>query len=471
MTSLASKVRGLFAGEGRKGDEEVDEDLDETTEALLSMIPTASVVVDADDGVIRSSSDSYRLGIVRNDEICDGRVMDAIRAVRASGGKKTLRLSTQTPDEFTALPAQVTLNAGADPGAEGDEGASGRGLMEALEEQGDDSEEDTGGSGTDASEGAGGVPSPGDGSGNTVHAGPKPVTRPNWLNVTVGKISDSFVVVLINDISDSVRFIQTRDAFITNVSRQLLKPVEALGNLAGQIRRTSDLEGVDVGLIRDHLTQVESDARDVQRYSEYLSHVLNDLLLLIRAQEPIAPSEGNRLDVAEQVARVLSQEEGPARDQGVSLAWKCREGLMVHGDGGQIRAALAKLVENAVSYSPAGSTVSLVADPSSDGRYAVIRVIDRGTGIPKSEQGRIFERFYRADNQNGRTAIGIGLGLSIVKHVALTHHGSVKVWSSPGEGSTFSLILPLAGPVSVGSHGAGASAGGPSGPDGGNPNG
>ena len=62
----------------------------------------------------------------------------------------------------------------------------------------------------------------------------------------------------------------------------------------------------------------------------------------------------------------------------------------------------------------------------------------------KADQGRIFERFYRADNQNEETAVGIGLGLAIVKHVALTHHGSVTVWSAPGEGSTFTLMLPLA---------------------------
>ncbi|MFR6530838.1 MAG: ATP-binding protein [Bifidobacterium pseudocatenulatum] len=66
-------------------------------------------------------------------------------------------------------------------------------------------------------------------------------------------------------------------------------------------------------------------------------------------------------------------------------------------------------------------------------------------GIAIGEQSRIFERFYRGDNQNDHSGDGIGLGLAIVKHVALTHHGSASVWSSPGQGSTFALVLPLAG--------------------------
>ena len=81
---------------------------------------------------------------------------------------------------------------------------------------------------------------------------------------------------------------------------------------------------------------------------------------------------------------------------------------------------------------------------SSDGGHAVVRVIDQGCGIPKSEQEHIFERFYRGKEQNERTGAGIGLGLAIVKHVALSHHGAASVWSSPKSGSTFSLSLPVA---------------------------
>ena len=119
------------------------------------------------------------------------------------------------------------------------------------------------------------------------------------------------------------------------------------------------------------------------------------------------------------------------------------DGLVVHGESEQIRAAIDKLIENALEYSPDGAVVSVDVKPDRDGRNAVVRVIDRGTGIPLDEQQRIFERFYRGAQQNERTSEGVGLGLAIVKHVALTHQGSVHVWSRPGQGSTFTLVLPL----------------------------
>ncbi|MCT6919846.1 MAG: HAMP domain-containing histidine kinase, partial [Bifidobacteriales bacterium] len=232
------------------------------------------------------------------------------------------------------------------------------------------------------------------------------------------------------------------------VSEQMLKPVQALEELAAQLKTTSHLEGDDPELLRSHLRSVSKDASSVQRYSAYLAHVLKDLLLLIRAQERIKPSRENVLDVAEQIRAVVQDEQNGADQAHVTLRWRCDQPLTIHGDGQQIRVALAKLVENAISYSPSGSTVSLVAQASKDGHYGIIRVVDHGRGISKADQDRIFERFYRADNQNEETAVGIGLGLAIVKHVALTHHGSVTVWSAPGEGSTFTLMLPLAqGPV------------------------
>lgn len=82
--------------------------------------------------------------------------------------------------------------------------------------------------------------------------------------------------------------------------------------------------------------------------------------------------------------------------------------------------------------------------PDEDGSQVLIGVIDRGCGIERKEQSRIFERFYRGGNQNERSVDGVGLGLAIVKHVALTHHGSASVWSAPGQGSTFTLTLPAA---------------------------
>ena len=395
MRRFMDRLRSLMGNRSKDGGQVDGEALEGSTQALLALIPAATVVVDGDDEVVRSSPDAYRLGIVSNDEISNSKIIEAIAQVRRSGGRRSFNLITRTPTEFA-------LDAAAES-TESDD-------WEISQAQA--------------------------------------VSRRNWLKITLGRIDRSLVVVLIDDVSDSVRFVRTRDAFMTNVSEQMLKPVQALEELAAQLKTTSHLEGDDPELLRSHLRSVSKDASSVQRYSAYLGHVLKDLLLLIRAQERIKPSRENVLDVAEQIRAVVRDEQDRADQAHVTLRWRCDQPLTIHGDGQQIRVALAKLVENAVSYSSSGSTVSLVAQPSKDGRYGIIRVVDHGRGISKADQGRIFERFYRADNQNEETAVGIGLGLAIVKHVALTHHGSVTVWSAPGEGSTFTLMLPLAqGPV------------------------
>ncbi len=395
MRRFMDRLRSLMGNRSKDGGQADGEALEGSTQALLALIPAATVVVDGDDEVVRSSPDAYRLGIVSNDEISNPKIIEAIAQVRRSGGRRSFNLITRTPTEFA-------LDAAAESRESDD--------WEISQAQA--------------------------------------VSRRNWLKVTLGRIDQSLVVVLIDDVSDSVRFVRTRDAFMTNVSEQMLKPVQALEELAAQLKTTSHLEGDDPELLRSHLRSVSKDASSVQRYSAYLGHVLKDLLLLIRAQERIKPSRENVLDVAEQIRAVVRDEQDRANQAHVTLRWRCDQPLTIHGDGQQIRVALAKLVENAVSYSSSGSTVSLVAQPSKDGRYGIIRVVDHGRGISKADQGRIFERFYRADNQNEETAVGIGLGLAIVKHVALTHHGSVTVWSAPGEGSTFTLMLPLAqGPV------------------------
>jgi two-component system sensor histidine kinase SenX3 len=113
--------------------------------------------------------------------------------------------------------------------------------------------------------------------------------------------------------------------------------------------------------------------------------------------------------------------------------------------------ALTNLVENAIAYSPADSSVS-VTRRAVDGSVE-IAVTDRGIGIAPEHQRRVFERFFRVDPARSRATGGTGLGLAIVKHVLANHGGEVRLWSSPGTGSTFTMRLPLApdrAPVHIG---------------------
>jgi two-component system sensor histidine kinase SenX3 len=129
-----------------------------------------------------------------------------------------------------------------------------------------------------------------------------------------------------------------------------------------------------------------------------------------------------------------------AEHKKIEIATSVEPDLQVLGDRSQLHAAVSNLVENAVTYSPVGSRVTVTA-LLEDGDVRVT-VTDNGIGIPGEELDRIFERFYRVDPARARATGGTGLGLSIVKHVAASNGGTVEVWSEPGLGSSFTLVLP-----------------------------
>ena len=198
------------------------------------------------------------------------------------------------------------------------------------------------------------------------------MTRPNWLKITVGRIGDRFVVVMIEDLSDVIRFAQTRDSFITNVSEQLLKPTEALMNLADSLEQG--------GGDRERIAR---DARQVRTTCGHLNRMVSDLLLLIKAQEPITPSAASVIALREPLEAVVAAAEASAADRGVHLSLTGDVDIRVHGDTEQIRIAVAKLVDNAVAYSPDGGSVTIVVRAAQDGGTVEIRVIDCGCGIPQ----------------------------------------------------------------------------------------
>ncbi|WP_368088840.1 sensor histidine kinase [Bifidobacterium catenulatum] len=391
VESLGSWWRSLTH---RNDDDEHDADddtLDDATNALLSMLPLASVVVDEHDEVIRAHPSAYALGVVRDDAIAEETVLRAVHEVRSCGGNKQFDLTTTTQYVAPQVPK------------------AGKPTTREIARQA----------------------LIGQSNPNTSGA---TVSRPNWLKIIVGKLNENLMVVLISDVSESVRFSQVRDSFITNVSEQLLEPTQSLEQLADIVERGGASQ-----------QDVERNATQLRQSCSRLEHMISDLLLLIKAQEPILPTADNRINVMEQVQAVVQAHLDMAAPRGITIETGGDESLCINGEADQIQAALAKLIENAITYSKDGSTVNVVAKANEEHTEAVISVLDRGNGIAIGEQNRIFERFYRGSNQNEHSGDGIGLGLAIVKHVALTHHGSASVWSSPGQGSTFALVLPLGG--------------------------
>jgi two-component system, OmpR family, sensor histidine kinase SenX3 len=144
----------------------------------------------------------------------------------------------------------------------------------------------------------------------------------------------------------------------------------------------------------------------------------------------------------EVVAEAVDRCRMRASARGISLEISGERGITILGDEDLLVTALRNLLENAVAYSPDKTRV-LVATRFASSWQAEISVTDQGIGIPDRDRERIFERFYRVDPARSRATGGTGLGLAIVKHVTAAHGGSVAVWSQEGNGSTFTLRLPL----------------------------
>lgn len=236
-------------------------------------------------------------------------------------------------------------------------------------------------------------------------------------------------MVLIDDVSDRRRLEEVRRDFVTNISHELKTPVGALSLLAESLAtETTDEVGQRLA------------ARMVVE-AQRVADTIDDLLVLSRIESSdLAPVE--HVAVTEVVAEAVERIEPALGGGGITMmVADVDDNLWVVGDRRQLVSALFNLLDNAVKYSDAGATVTVQADNRGDAVH--LSVTDTGIGIPARDVERVFERFYRVDAARSRQTGGTGLGLAIVRHVAANHRGEVRVDSRLGEGSTFTLLLPV----------------------------
>jgi two-component system, OmpR family, sensor histidine kinase SenX3 len=228
-----------------------------------------------------------------------------------------------------------------------------------------------------------------------------------------------------------------RRDFVANISHELKTPVGALGLLAETLLAEDEPE-VARRLAERMLTEAFR-----------VAHTIDDLLELSRIE---GADDTSYVDapVDQLIAEAVERVQGGADQRGISIDVESTPvPLAVSGDRRQLVSAVYNLIDNAVKYSEDGSSVEVRS--GTDGRWVEIAVRDHGVGIPQRDLERVFERFYRVDRARSRETGGTGLGLAIVRHVANNHAGEVRVDSREGEGSTFTLRLPIgtAGPVAV----------------------
>ncbi|MBV7696792.1 cell wall metabolism sensor histidine kinase WalK [Streptomyces sp. TRM70350] len=279
------------------------------------------------------------------------------------------------------------------------------------------------------------------------------------VSARVAPLGSRLVLLLVEDLTEARRIEAVRRDFVANVSHELKTPVGALSLLSEAVMDASD-----------DPEAVERFAGRMQIEATRLTNLVQELIDLSRVQndDPLEDAEPVRVDelVAEAMDRcrhqagtkqiTMASNVGAPEglDQGGGRRADGTADLHVWGNRSQLAAALGNLVENAVNYSPARTRVGIAARrvSGSGGDIIEIAVTDQGIGISDKDKERIFERFYRVDPARSRATGGTGLGLAIVKHVAASHGGEVTVWSSEGQGSTFTLRLPEAGPARDRAH-------------------
>lgn len=256
------------------------------------------------------------------------------------------------------------------------------------------------------------------------------------VSARVAPLGSRLVLLLVEDLTEARRIEAVRRDFVANVSHELKTPTGALSLLSEAVMDASD-----------DPEAVERFAGRMQIEATRLTNLVQELIDLSRVQNDDPLEDAEPVKVETLVAEAIDRCRQQAYSKQITMASAGAEGLTVWGNRGQLVGALGNLVENAVNYSPAHTRVGIAARrmASPGGDLIEIAVTDQGIGISEKDRERVFERFYRVDPARSRATGGTGLGLAIVKHVAASHGGEVTVWSSEGQGSTFTLRLPESG--------------------------
>jgi PAS domain S-box-containing protein len=241
------------------------------------------------------------------------------------------------------------------------------------------------------------------------------------------------VVTVLRDITKEVEADRAKSEFVSNVSHELRTPMTAIKGY------TDLIHGGAVGPINENQEKFLSI---IKNNADRLTALINDLLDISRVETGRVRFEPRPLQIGDVIADVVNALAMPAETKNHTLTYEVVAGLPdVIGDRNRLNQVLTNLVGNAIHYTPTGGRIEVSAYPV-EGAIRV-DVSDTGIGIAPEDLGRIFERFYRADDPLVQEAAGTGLGLSIARMFIEMHGGRVWVESEEGRGSTFTFILPV----------------------------
>nr|WP_272902375.1 ATP-binding protein [Brevibacterium daeguense] len=323
---------------------------------VLAVLPSAAIVLDAGDDVVKASPAAYTYGLVRGHELSSPGLLEVVRRARVRGLIEELGFEQQRSSDPRAI---------------------------------------------------------------------------RHLHARVAPLGPSFVLVLCDDQTEAKRLEAVRRDFVANVSHELKTPIGAIALLAEAVTDFAD-----------DPEAVERFGARMQRESKRLTQLVQEIIDLSRVQDHETPAASELIPISQVIDDAVDRAATRADSKNITLQVVSGGEWAVEGNYELLVNAVRNLVDNAISYSNEGTQVGIGAKLD-DGRIA-IAVTDQGIGLSREDTERVFERFYRVDPARSRVTGGTGLGLSIVKHIVASHGGEIRVWSQLGQGSTFTILLPIA---------------------------
>lgn len=223
----------------------------------------------------------------------------------------------------------------------------------------------------------------------------------------------------------------SRQEFVSNVSHELKTPLTSMKVLADSLVRQ---ENVPIELYQEFMQDI---ADEIDRENK----IITDLLTLVRLDKKAESLNIDVVNINELVDLIIKRLTPIADKRGITLSVDEFRPIIAEVDETKLTLALTNLIENGIKYNRDSGYVNVALN--ADNKYFYITVSDSGIGIPEESLDHVFERFYRVDKSHSTEIEGTGLGLAITKSTILMHHGAIRVKSVEGEGTTFSVRIPL----------------------------
>ena len=240
-------------------------------------------------------------------------------------------------------------------------------------------------------------------------------------------ISDAF-----NEMLGRMRGIDdSRQEFVSNVSHELKTPLTSMKVLADSLLGQED---VPVELYKEFMSDI---AEEIERENK----IINDLLSLVKMDKAAGGLNISVVNINELLEMIMKRLRPIAEKQNIELVLESFRPVSAEIDEVKLSLALNNLVENAIKYNRKDGWVHVSLN--ADHKYFFVRVEDSGIGIPEEYLEHIYERFFRVDKSHSREIGGTGLGLAITRNAVLMHRGAIKAHSKEGEGTVFTVRIPL----------------------------